>query len=80
MQMRKDVGRVLGLLALALNFGSLVAKAQFSIGIEGTAKDRSGAVTAGAVVTLTDTRLGVMKTATTNQDGYFKIDSIAASN
>lgn len=64
---------------LLLSIGSLTAFAQFSSGIQGTAKDQSGAVIAGATVTLTDTRLGVAKTATSNQDGYFRIDSIAAS-
>ncbi len=53
--------------------------AQFSSGIEGTAHDTSGALIAEAKVTLTDTRLGVDKTVVTNQAGYFRIDSIAAS-
>jgi hypothetical protein len=65
---------------LLLSLGGATALAQFSSGVEGTAKDQSGAVISGAKVTLTDTRLGVSKTATTNQDGYFRIDSIAASN
>ncbi len=53
--------------------------AQFSSGIEGTARDASGAAVSGAQVTITDTRLGVSKTTNTNQDGYFRIESIAAS-
>ena len=55
------------------------AFAQFSSGIEGTAHDTSGAVLAGARVIVTDTRLGVSKETTTNDAGFFRIDSIAAS-
>ena len=64
---------------LLLIAGALPALAQFSSGIEGTARDTSGAVLAGAQVTITDTRLGVAKETTTNSAGYFRIDSIAAS-
>ena len=56
------------------------AFAQFSSGIEGTAHDTSGAVLAGARVLVTDTRLGVTKETTTNDAGFFRIDSIAASS
>ena len=52
---------------------------QFLSGIEGTVKDPSGALIAGAKVTVTDIRLGVKKTDTTNDAGYFRIDSIEAS-
>jgi hypothetical protein len=67
------------LVVLLLSICSLTASAQFLSGIEGTARDQSEALVPGATVTLTDTRLGVAKTATTNQAGYFRIDSIAAS-
>jgi len=64
---------------LLLSLGGLSAFAQFSSGIEGTVTDQSGAIVPGAKVTITDTRLGVAKTTTTNEAGYFRIDSIAAS-
>ena len=64
---------------LLLTFIAIPAFAQFSSGIEGTAHDTSGAVLAGAKVTITDTRLGVSKETTTTDAGYFRIDSIAAS-
>ncbi len=67
------------LVAMLVTLGGRSALAQFTSGIEGTAHDQSGAVIPGAKVTLTDTRLGVVKSATSNQDGYFRIDSIAAS-
>ncbi|WP_263352987.1 TonB-dependent receptor [Acidicapsa acidisoli] len=75
----KSVKRISIFVFLLLAWGALSASAQFLSGIEGTARDQSGAVVAGAKATLTDTRLGVAKNATTNQDGYFRIDSIAAS-
>jgi len=72
--------RIISILAaLLLGLGGLPAYAQFSSGIEGTATDSTGAVVAGATVTLADTRLGVEKIATTNQAGYFRFDGIGAS-
>lgn len=67
------------LMLLLLSLVETSAFAQFSSGIEGTVKDPSGATLPGARVTITDTRLGVTKTAITNGAGYFRIDSIAAS-
>jgi hypothetical protein len=75
----KQLRIVLALLLALAGFGGLSAFAQYSSGIEGTAHDSSGAVIPSAKVTITDNRLGVTKTATTNQEGYFRIDSIAAS-
>lgn len=67
-------------LCLALmTLSGAVALAQYSSGIEGIAHDTSGAVVSGAKVNVTDTRLGITKSVTTNQEGYFRIDSIAAS-
>jgi len=66
-------------LIIFLSLGGVPAFAQFLSGIEGTAKDQSGASIGGAKVTVTDTRLGVTKTAVTSEAGYFRIDSIAGS-
>jgi len=71
--------RLFPLFLLLLTFRGLPAFAQFSSGIEGTARDTSGAVLAGARVIVSDTRLGVSKETTANDAGYFRIDSIAAS-
>jgi hypothetical protein len=70
--------KVTRLLLLLICFAA-PAYAQFSSGIEGTVVDNTGAAIAGAQVTVTDTQLGVSKTDTTNQSGYFRITSIAAS-
>jgi hypothetical protein len=66
-------------MVLALSLGGSSAFAQYSSGIEGTVQDQSGALVPGATVTITDTRLGVEKATTTNEAGYFRFDSIAAS-
>jgi hypothetical protein len=47
---------------LLLTLGGSSALAQFLSGIEGSVRDQSGALIAGAKVTVTDTRLGVAKT------------------
>jgi hypothetical protein len=64
---------------LLLFVSALSAFAQFLSGVVGTVQDQSGAAIAGATVTITDTRLGISKTTTTNDSGYFRFDSIAAS-
>ena len=71
--------RILILAGLVLGFGGLSAFAQFLSGIEGTVHDSTGAIVPDAKVTITDTRLGVTKSITTNGAGYFRFDSIAAS-
>lgn len=67
------------LLLLLFGLGGRPAFAQFTSGIEGIVHDTSGAVVPGAKVTVTDTRLGVSRSVSTGSDGYFRIDSIAAS-
>ena len=67
------------LLLLLFGLWEAPAFAQFSSGIEGTVHDSTGALVAGARVTATDTRLGVSKETTTNDSGFFRIDSVAAS-
>ncbi|HEV2275064.1 MAG TPA: carboxypeptidase-like regulatory domain-containing protein, partial [Acidobacteriaceae bacterium] len=63
----------------SLAFAGVSAFAQYSSGIEGTVTDSTGASIPGAKVILTDTQLGVSKTATTNEAGFFRVDGIAAS-
>jgi hypothetical protein len=78
MSRMKCVVRIPILVILLLTIGGLPASAQFLSGIEGTVKDQSGALVTGAKVTVTDNRLGASRGATT-EDGFFRIDSIAAS-
>ena len=42
-------------------------------------QDQTGAAVPGATVNITDTRLGVTKTTTSSQTGFFRIDSLATS-
>src|SRR6266498_21140 len=67
------------LAVLLLSLAPFSAFGQYLSGIDGTVRDKSGAVVANAKVTITDNRLQVAKTATTSDVGYFRIDSIAAS-
>lgn len=75
----RPLKKLLLAILLLVSLAGVSALAQFSSGIEGTAKDQSGAAVPGAKVTLTDSRLGISKSTTTNQAGFFRFDSIAAS-
>ena len=77
--MMTSAARISMLIILLLSWGGSSAFAQFLSGVEGTVQDQGGAVVGGAKVTITDVRLGVTKTTSTSQAGYFRIDSIAAS-
>jgi hypothetical protein len=67
------------LVVLFFSLAPLSAFGQFLSGIEGTVHDSSGGAVVGAKVTITDNRLQVARTTTTNDAGYFRIDSIAES-
>jgi Carboxypeptidase regulatory-like domain len=71
--------RIMMFMLLLIGLGGAPAFAQFSSGIEGTIHDSTGAVVPGAKVTITDTRLGVSRTILSGQNGYFRIDNLAAS-
>ena len=75
----RRASRILTALLLVVGLWGAPAFAQFSSGIEGIVHDTTGAVIAGAKVTLTDTRLGVSRSVLTGQNGYFRVDGIAAS-
>ena len=75
----RRAGRIQMVLLLVVGLWGAPAFAQFSSGIEGIVHDTTGAVIAGAKVRVTDTRLGVSKSVLTGQNGYFRVDSIAAS-
>jgi hypothetical protein len=71
--------RVSILAVLLVGFGGLPAFSQFLSGIEGTVHDPSGALIAGAKISITDVQIGVTRETTTNDAGYFHVESIAAS-
>lgn len=75
----KLLKRPIVLATLLIGMRGQQALAQFSSGIEGTVTEASGAIVAGAKVTVRNTQLGVEKSTTTNESGYFHIPSLAAS-
>ncbi|MDG7000317.1 MAG: carboxypeptidase regulatory-like domain-containing protein, partial [Nitrososphaerota archaeon] len=78
-----DFGTLLRVTVVALMtvvwIGGNPARAQFLSGIEGTVTDSTGAAIPGAKITITNTKLGVTQSATSNGAGYFHFSSIAAS-
>jgi hypothetical protein len=54
-----------------------VASAQFKAGIQGTVADASGAVIAGAKVTLVNKETGRKSEATARSDGFYRFSSLA---
>jgi hypothetical protein len=67
------------LAVLLAGLGGLPAFAQFLSGIEGTVHDPTGALVSGAKVSITDVQIGVTRDTTTNEAGYFHVESIGAS-
>src|ERR671939_247677 len=62
--------------ALALTFGAPAALAQAnatSADLSGFVRDPAGAVVAGATVTARNPSVGVTRTATTNDDGFYQL-------
>jgi hypothetical protein len=58
----------------------LPAIAQTTSNIEGTVKDPRGAVVPGAEVKATSTSLAIERTATTDENGFYRITALAAGN
>ena len=72
--MRKYIGLFTALLCVLLPFG---AQAQFDNGsIVGTVRDASGAVIAGATVTVTNTATGIVNTATSQNSGDYEVPNL----
>ena len=64
----------LALTLLVLSLGTLCSRAQQTLGsINGTVFDSSGAAVPGAQVTVTDESINVVRTTTSQSDGFFQI-------
>jgi len=64
----------LALAVLVVSLGSVCSRAQQTLGsINGTVFDSSGAAVAGAQVTVTDESINVVRSATSQGDGFFQI-------
>src|SRR5215469_12312533 len=68
------VGLWAGTLALALLTST--GWAQVTASITGTVRDASGAVMAGAIVTVAHTESGLVRTAETDSSGYYAVPSL----
>ena len=77
--MRTTVIRVLAILALLFVFTSLVFGQAETGQITGTVTDPSGAIVAGAKVTVTDVNTGATRTATTNSAGSYTVTNLKPS-
>src|SRR5580658_7972916 len=64
------------LLAATLTSGPAFGQSANTGEIKGTVVDSSGAVVAGATVTITDVQTGVSRVSTTNSDGIYDAPSI----
>ena len=72
--------RGLRLAAILLLLSALPVFAQVNGVITGTVRDNSGAVIAGAEVTVTDADKGINRTAKTNTDGDYLVGGLGAAN
>jgi outer membrane receptor protein involved in Fe transport len=77
---RKFINRLTATVCLVL-VSSMLAFAQTSRGtVSGVIKDQTGAVIPGAEVTLTNTDTTVARTATTNDEGFYRFDAVDLGN
>jgi hypothetical protein len=63
-----------------LVFAAVGANAQFKAGIQGTVTDETGALVSGANVTLTNKGTGKSQTATTSDEGFYRISGLGPGN
>ncbi|ABF42507.1 Cna B-type protein [Candidatus Koribacter versatilis Ellin345] len=77
--MRTTVIRVLAVLALLFVFTSLVFGQAETGQVTGTVTDPSGAIVAGAKVTITDVNTGAQRTGTTNSSGSYTFTNLKPS-
>src|SRR5437660_10598097 len=71
---------LIGLLLLSLGSGNAFAQATASAALQGTVTDQSGAVVAGATVTITNRDQGWTRTSTTNDAGLYQFELLAAGS
>src|SRR5256714_1438373 len=69
---------VLAVVSVLYLTGSVSAQVTASGSLSGTIKDKTGAVVSGATVTATNKGTGLMRSATTGDDGNYRIDLLPA--
>src|SRR5437588_4086677 len=75
---KASISVVLLVLALLLLSSSAFAQVTASSALSGTVTDKNGAVVKGAIVTATNKANGLTRSATTNDNGEYKIDLLPA--
>jgi len=71
---------LVGVLLLSLGTGNAFAQATASAALQGTVTDQSGAVIAGASVTITNKDQGWTRTTTTGDTGLYRFELLAAGS
>ena len=69
---------VLALVSMLILAGSVSAQVNATGSLSGTVKDKTGAVVSGATVTATNKGTGLTRSATTGDDGNYRIDLLPA--
>src|ERR1700679_885218 len=68
------------LLMASILASTKMVQAQYGSSLEGTVTDKSGAVIAGATVTITDQATGVSHSAVTGAEGFYRITELPPGN
>jgi hypothetical protein len=68
------------LLMVSIAVSTTLVQAQYGSSLEGTVTDKSGAVVAGATVTITDQATGVSHSAVTGAAGFYRITELPPGN
>jgi len=71
---------LVGVMFLSLGSGNAFAQATASAALQGTVTDQSGAVIAGASVTITNKDQGWTRTTTTGDTGLYRFELLAAGS
>jgi Carboxypeptidase regulatory-like domain len=72
-------GRV-GIILAGTILATTAAQAQFGANLQGTVEDSSGAVIAGATITLTNLGTNQVRTATSGDSGFYRISQLPPGN
>src|ERR1041385_9576692 len=69
---------VLAMVSMLFLMGSASAQVNATGSLSGTVKDKNGAVVSGATVTATNKSTGLTRSATSGDDGNYRIDLLPA--
>jgi hypothetical protein len=78
--MKRQIARLVEILALVMLFATASCYAQFNAAVQGTVQDSKGAVIPNATVTLTNVGTSVTQAAVSNGAGVYRFASLATGN